>query len=79
MANGWKRTTIRDNSGIPMSVWKWESYIISQNIAVYEDGECVRWDFEVCIVTGPDSEKYIAASKSLPGAQRKARAHAENS
>jgi hypothetical protein len=71
----WKRITVRDNEGKPMSIWRWEDYIVSQNIAVYEDGDLVRWDFEVCIMEGPDIEKYIAESKSLDGAQRKAREH----
>lgn len=73
--SNWKRTTVRDNEGKPMSIWRWEDYIISQNVAVYEDGNLVRWDFEVCILDGPEQERYVLQSKSLEGAKRKAQEH----
>jgi hypothetical protein len=71
----WKRTTVRDNEGKPMSIWRWEDYIVSQNIAVYEDGNLIRWDFEVCLVEPHDQERYILQSRSLDGAKRKVREH----
>ena len=57
-----------------MSLWVWKSegFTISQNIAIYEDGDLLRWDFEVCrIIDG--KERYVAAATSLEAAKRRAK------
>jgi hypothetical protein len=62
-----------------MSLWIWAEagFTISQNIAVYEDGELLRWDYEICkIIDG--HERYVAEASSLESAKRKAKELAEN-
>jgi hypothetical protein len=70
----WDRKTVPDSWGKPMSLWYWKDagFTISQNIAVYEDGELLRWDYEICkIIDG--EERYVAEARSLDAAKRRAK------
>jgi hypothetical protein len=63
-----------------MSLWLWKDagFSISQNVAVYEDGELIRWDYEICrIIDG--HERFVAEASSLEAAKRKAKEIAEES
>jgi hypothetical protein len=68
----WVRKTVLDTAGSPMSLWCWENWTISQNVAVREEGSLIRWDWEICrIVDG--QEQYVAEAPSLESAKRKVR------
>lgn len=70
----WVKTYVKDNDGKDMPLWERGDYRISANIAVWENGCLVRWDYELTIVER-GVERYISGHRSLQAAKDAAREH----
>jgi len=46
MDERWKRNTVTDNRGKPLSVWSWRDYELSQNVNLGSEG---GWVFELTL------------------------------
>jgi hypothetical protein len=77
MKLGWDKRTEPDNDGKPMPVlWsRCGRYSISANVAVWEDGKLVRWDYELCVIEDRQ-ECFLSEHGSLQEAKMAANIHA---
>ena len=71
----WRKTVVKDNDGKNMPLWERGLYRVSANVAVWENGALVRWDFELTILEGRDNERFVSEHRSLQAAKDAARKH----
>lgn len=70
----WRKTYVEDNDGKAMPLWERGLYRISANVAVWENGHLIRWDYELTIMEDR-KERFVSEHRSLDAAKKAALAH----